>query len=69
MTERARPGHVTLGLYGAAFVLILAAGAFLGAAMLDELQETTMLWISAALSCGAALLAVAALFLPRRSTG
>lgn len=69
MTERTRPGRLSLGLYGAAFVLILVAGAFLGAATLNQLQETTMLWISAVLSCGAALLAVAALFLPRRSAG
>jgi predicted MFS family arabinose efflux permease len=69
VTERARPDGLSLGLYGAAFVLVLAAGAFLGAAMLDELQETTMLWVSAVLSCGAVLLAVAALLLPRRSAG
>lgn len=67
MTERARPGGVSLGLYGVAFVLVLVAGAFLGAAMLDELQNTTMLWISAAMSCGAGVLAVVALLLLRRA--
>lgn len=69
MTDRPRPGSASLGLYGAAFVLVFVAGVFLGAAMLDELQETTMLWISAALSCGAAVLAVLALLLLRRSVG
>lgn len=69
MTERSRPGGASLGLYGAAFLLLLVAGAFLGAAMLDELQDTTVLWVSAAFSCGAAILAVAALLMLRRSTG
>lgn len=69
MTERPRPGVASLGLYGAGFVLLLVAGAFLGAAMLDELQDTTILWVSAAFSCAAAALAAAALVLLRRSAG
>jgi predicted MFS family arabinose efflux permease len=67
--ERPRPGGTALGLYGGAFAVMLMAGAFLGAAMLDELQDTTMLWISAVLSIGAVVLAAAALLLLRRSTG
>ncbi|HEU4355869.1 MAG TPA: hypothetical protein VFT27_09810 [Actinomycetota bacterium] len=69
MTEHARPGVASLGLYGAGFVLLLVAGVFLGAAMLDELQDTTVLWVSAAFSCGAAFLAAAALLVLRRSGG
>ena len=67
MTEAARPTGLSLGLYGASFVLVLVAGVSLGAAVLDELQDTTMLWVSAGLSCGAVILAVLALRLPRGS--
>ena len=67
MTEAGRPARLSLGLYGASLVLVLVAGVFLGAAVLDELQDTTMLWVSAGLSCGAVILAVLALRLPRGS--
>ena len=67
MTEAARPTGLSLGLYGASFVLVLVAGVSLGAAVLAELQDSTLLWVSAGLSCGAVILAVLALRLPRGS--
>jgi len=67
VTEAARPTGLSLGLYGASFVLVLVAGVSLGAAVLDELQDSTLLWVSAGLSCGAAILAVLALLVPRGS--
>ena len=68
MTDGPRPAGLSLGLYAAAFVVLLAAGGFIGAAVLDELQETRLLWISTALSYGAVLLALLSVLLPWRSS-
>ena len=67
MTDTQRPAGASLGLYAASFGLLLTAGAFLGAAVLDELQETRLLWISAGLSYAATILALLSLLLPSRS--
>jgi predicted MFS family arabinose efflux permease len=69
VTEATGPTRLTLVLYGLSFVLMLVAGAVLGASVLDELQDTTILWVSASFSVCAAILAVLALLLPRRSAG
>ncbi len=62
---RGRPSALSLGLYGASFLLVLAAGGLLAAAVLDELRDTGLLWVSAGLSVGAAALAFLSLVLPR----
>ena len=68
MTERPRPAGLSVGLYGGAFALLLVAGVVLAAAVLDELQNTRMLWISAGVSVGAVVLALLGLLLPRRAS-
>ena len=56
----------SLAIYGAAFVVMLAAGLLLGLAAREFLRETGLLWASIALSACAVVLAVASLVLPRR---
>jgi len=68
VTEGHRPSRLALGLYALAFVLLLVAGGILAAAVLDELQDTQRLWISAGVSGVAAVLALLALFLPRSAS-
>jgi hypothetical protein len=53
-------------LYALAFVLVLAAGAFVVIAARDFLASLTSLWISMALSVGAIVISVLAVTLPRR---
>ncbi|MEX1264806.1 MAG: hypothetical protein WEE66_12905 [Actinomycetota bacterium] len=57
----------SMGLFAAAFVVMLAAGVLLGLAAREFLRETALLWASIALSGGAVVLAVLAVVLPRRS--
>jgi predicted MFS family arabinose efflux permease len=68
VTQASRPAGISLGLYAAAFLLLLTAGACIGAAVLDELQETRLLWVSAGLSYAAVVLALLSLLLPSRSS-
>lgn len=67
MTSVRRPAGVSLGMYAVAFLLLLAAGAALGAAVLDELQETRLLWASVGLSYAAVVLALLSVLMPGRS--
>ena len=61
----ARPrGRV--GLYAAAFVLMLAGGAALAAAALGSLTSLRLLWISAGCSAAAIAVAVASVLASRR---
>ncbi len=53
-------------LYAVAFVVMLVAGLLLAVAARGFLDNLTLLWLSAALSLGAIVLAVLALVLPRR---
>jgi hypothetical protein len=53
-------------LYAVAFVVMLVAGLLLAFAARGFLDNLTLLWLSAALSVGAIVLAVLALVLPRR---
>ncbi len=66
MRRGGRPTALALGLYGAAFGLLLLAAAFLAWAVLDELRGMGRLWVSAALSVAAAALSVAAVIVPGR---
>ncbi len=68
MTDRPRPAGLSLGLYGLAFALLLVAGVLLAAAVLEELQDTGLLRISAGASVGAVVFALLALLLPRRAS-
>ena len=68
MTEAPRPSGLSLGLYAASFALLLAAGGLLGMAVLDELQETRLLWVSAGLSYVAMIIALLSLLLPWRAS-
>ncbi len=61
---RARQGWV--GLYAAAFVLMLMAGAILVIAALGSLSSIRLLWASAAFSVAAMVAAVAGVAAPRR---
>ena len=49
-----------------AFVLMVAAGVALVASAKGLLESTRLLWVSAALSAGAIVVAVVGLFVPRR---
>jgi len=62
--HRARQGWV--GLYAAAFVLMLLAGAILMIAALGSLSSIRLLWASAAFSVAAMVAAVAGVVAPRR---
>jgi hypothetical protein len=62
----ARRPHGWLSLYAVAFVLVLAAGAFVVVAARDFLASLTSLWISMVLSAGAIVISVLAVTLPRR---
>ena len=62
--HRVRRGWV--GLYAAAFVLMLLAGAILMIAALGSLSSIRLLWASAALSVAAMVAAVAGVVAPRR---
>jgi hypothetical protein len=55
-----------VSLYAVAFVLMLAAGVALALAVHSFLSDLWPLWLSAALSAGAIVIAVLGLTLPRR---
>ena len=57
-------GYASLGLYAAAFALMLVGGVLLVAASLGSLQATGLLWWSAGASYAAVVLAVLSLVLP-----
>ncbi len=59
MTKARRRGRVSL--YAAAFALMLAAGASLVIASIGSLASIRLLWVSAALSFAAIVVAVASL--------
>jgi hypothetical protein len=66
MTEtKTRRGWLTL--YAGAFALMLGAGVALSASSLGTLRSIGLLWLSAVFSVLAIALALASLFLPRRS--
>lgn len=67
MTETRRPTTAALGLYAGAFLLLLVAAAFLGAAVLDELQQTRLLWVSAGLAYAAVVLALLSVLMPGKA--
>jgi hypothetical protein len=56
-----------LSLYAGAFALMLGAGIALSASSLGTLRSMGLLWTSAVLSVLAIAVALASLFLPRRS--
>lgn len=62
--HRLRQGWV--GLYAAAFVLMLMAAAILVIAALGSLSSIRLLWASAACSIGAMVAAAAGVVAPRR---
>lgn len=62
--HRVRQGWV--GLYAAAFVLMLVAGAILVIAALGSLSSIRLLWVSAACSVAAIVAAAAGVVAPRR---
>jgi len=62
--SRARQGWVSL--YAAALVLMVVAGAVLVVASLGSLKSIPLLWISAAFSVAAVVVAVASVLAPRR---
>jgi hypothetical protein len=55
-----------VSLYALAFLLLVGAGAAMGASAVGLLASTRLLWTSAILSGGAILIAVLAVVLPRR---
>lgn len=55
-----------VGLYAVAFVMMLAAGIALALAVHSFLSDLWPLWLSAALSAGAIVIALLGLMLPRR---
>jgi hypothetical protein len=55
-----------VSLYALAFVLLLAAGAAMGASAVGLLASTRLLWTSTILSAAAILVAVTSVVLPRR---
>ena len=61
-----RPSRGSFALYVVAFVLMVAAGVALVASAKGLLESTRLLWVSAALSAGAILVALVGLFVPRR---
>jgi hypothetical protein len=61
-----RPPRGSVTLYVVAFVLMVAAAVALVASAKGLLESTRLLWMSAALSAGAILVAVVGLFVPRR---
>ena len=63
MTEARAPGGASVGLYAAAFALMLGAGIALGAATLGRLRSMGLLWISAGLSAAAVACSLLALVL------
>jgi hypothetical protein len=58
--------RAALGLYAAAFVLMLTAGVALAIAGLGALSSLGLLWVSAALSAAALVAAVASVVVSRR---
>ena len=62
--HRVRRGWI--GLYAAAFVLMLLAGAILMIAAMGSLSSIRLLWASAAFSVAAMVAAVAGVVAPRR---
>jgi hypothetical protein len=70
--EEAEPSEVStshrrgwVSLYAVAFGLMLGAGAALMASSLGSLRSFGLLWLSAALSGSAIVVAVVSLFVPR----
>lgn len=66
MRKAGRPTALALGLYGAAFGLLLVSAGLLASAVLEELRSMGRLWVSAVLSVAAGALALAAVLLPGR---
>lgn len=66
MSKSGRPTTLALGLYAAAFALLLLAAGSLAWAVLDQLRGMGRLWVSSALSVAAGALAVAAVVVPGR---
>lgn len=66
MTAARRPSDLALGIYGAAFLLVVGAAATIAAASIGSLRRTGLLWASVALSGVAIALAVVALLVPQR---
>jgi len=62
-----RPRRGSFALHAVAFVLLLAAALFLVIAGTSFLASVTPLWISAALSGLATVVAIASVIVPRRS--
>lgn len=60
------PRRGWVGLYAAAFALLVAAGAVFASATFGQLESLRLLWTSAWLSAAAILLALASVLLPRR---
>lgn len=61
-----KPARGSMGLYAAAFGLMVAGGLLLVAASLGQLRSTRLLWVSAWLSVAAIVVAALSLLLPRR---
>jgi hypothetical protein len=59
-------GRVSIGLYAAAFVLMLSAGVVLAIAGLGALSSLGLLWLSAGLSACAVAAATASIVVSRR---
>lgn len=66
MRKGGRPTALALGLYAAAFGLLVLSTGLLASAVLEELRGMGRLWISAALSVVAGALALTAVLLPGR---
>lgn len=59
--------HGWLSLYAGAFAVMFGAGIALAASSLGTLRSIGLLWVSVVLSVLAIVLALASLFVPRRS--
>jgi uncharacterized membrane protein len=59
--------HGWLSLYAGAFVVMFGAGIALAASSLGTLRSIGLLWVSVVLSVLAIALALASMFVPRRS--
>ena len=63
--ETAKPRRGWVSLYAVAFGLMLAAGVALAASSLGSLRSIGLLWLSAALSSVAIVVAVVSILVPR----
>ena len=61
-----RQSRGSFALYVVSFILMVAAGVALVASAKGLLESTRLLWVSAALSACAILVALVGLFVPRR---